>query len=198
MRSSKARGYQMRERARLVDGTRRRIVEATVRLHQTVGPAETTIAAIAAEAGVTRLTVYRHFPAEEGLYYACSQHWQAQQVPPDPAAWSKATQPEQRLRTGLADIYRYYRAGEAMLSMIYRDVELLPAPLRAGILSRDDAWCDVLVGGRRGRRLRAAVRHAVAFSTWQSLCVRQGLSDRDAVALMCDLAAIYHTVITRR
>lgn len=180
----------MRERAKLVDDTRRRIVEATVRLHQTVGPAETSIAAIAAEAGVTRLTVYRHFPAEEGMYYACSQHWQAQQVQPDPAAWAAADQLEQRLRTGFADIYRYYRAGEAMLSMIYRDIGLLPEPLRARILGRDDAWCDVLVAGRRGRRLRAAVNHAVAFSTWQSLCVRQRLSDQDAVALMCDLASV--------
>ncbi len=180
----------MRERAKLVDDTRRRIVEATVRLHQRLGPAETTIAAIAAEAGVTRLTVYRHFPEDEALFYACSEHWRAQQVAPDPAVWARESELAQRVTTGLADVYRFYRAGEAMLTMIYRDIELLPAPLRKGILARDDAWCDALVGARPSRRLRQAVGHAIAFSTWQSLCVRQGLADSEAVALMRDLAVV--------
>lgn len=180
----------MRERAKAIDDTRKRIVEATVRLHQTVGPAETTIAAIAAEAGVTRLTVYRHFPEDESLFYACSDHWRAQQVSPNPSAWAEVDELGQRLRVGFADIYRFYRAGAAMLAMIYRDLELLPVPLRQGILGRDDAWCDVLVSGRRGRRLRAAVGHAVAFSTWQSLCVRRGMPDDDAVVLMRDLALV--------
>ena len=178
----------MRERAKSVDATRQRIVDATVRLHQTVGPAETTIAAVAAEAGVTRLTVYRHFPDDETLFYACSEHWRAQQVPPDPTAWAEAGELSQRVRLGLSDIYRFYRAGQPMLAMVYRDLELLPAPLRQGILARDDAWCDVLMAGRRGRRLRAAVGLGVAFTTWQSLCVRQGVSDPDAVGLMCDFA----------
>jgi AcrR family transcriptional regulator len=180
----------MRERAKSVDDTRQRIVEATVRLHQSVGPAETTIAAIAAEAGVTRLTVYRHFPEDESLYYACSAHWQSRQTPPDPKTWAAVGELEPRLRLGFADIYRFYRAGQSMLAMIYRDLDLLPAPLRQGILARDDAWCDVLVNGSRSRRLRAAVGHAVGFATWQSLCLGQGLSDQDAVALMCDLALV--------
>lgn len=180
----------MRERAKLVDDTRRRVVEATVRLHETVGPANTTIAAIAAEAGVTRLTVYRHFPDDDGLFYACSEHWQAQQVAPDPEAWARVAELERRLRLGLADVYRFYRAGEPMLTMIYRDMELLPEPLRQGILARDDTWCDVLVGGRRGKRLRAAVGHALEFSTWQSLCVRQAMPDDEAVALMCEFAQV--------
>ena len=54
----------MRKRAEQVDQTHQRIVEAAVHLHGTVGPAATTIAGIAEQAGVTRLTVYRHFPDE--------------------------------------------------------------------------------------------------------------------------------------
>jgi AcrR family transcriptional regulator len=180
----------MRERARLVEDTRRRVVEATVRLHETVGPANTTIAGIAAAAGVTRLTVYRHFPDDAGLFHACSEHWRAQQEVPDPSAWTRVADLERRLRLGLADVYRFYRGGRQMLAMIYRDLELLPEPLRQGISTRDDAWCDVLVGARRNKRLRAAVGHAVAFSTWQSLCVRQGMSDDEAVSLMCDFALV--------
>ncbi|HEX7106190.1 MAG TPA: helix-turn-helix domain-containing protein [Acidothermaceae bacterium] len=180
----------MRERARQVDDTRNRIVAATVRLHETVGPAATTVAGIAAEAGVTRLTVYRHFPEEESLFYACSQHWRARQAPPDPNVWAETGELSARLRVGFADVYRFYRAGQSMLTMIYRDLELLPAPLRQSILAREDAWCDALVAGSRSRRLRAAVGHGLAFSTWQSLCVRQALSDREAVGLMCDFVLV--------
>ena len=57
-----ARPYRMRRRAETTDDTRRRIVEATVALHGTVGPAATTVLGIAERAGVTRATVYRHFP----------------------------------------------------------------------------------------------------------------------------------------
>ena len=77
----------MRRRAEQVDRTRQRIVEATVELHGSVGPAATTIAAIAEAAGVTRLTVYRHFPDEDALFAARSAHWLARQQLPDPAAW---------------------------------------------------------------------------------------------------------------
>ena len=46
------RTYRMRKRAEQTHATRQRIIEATVRLHTTVGPAHTSISAIAEEAGV--------------------------------------------------------------------------------------------------------------------------------------------------
>jgi hypothetical protein len=51
---------------------------------------------------------------------------------------------------------------------------------------------DVLMAGRglRGsaaRRTEAAIRHALAFATWQSLSNEERLADDDAVALMCQL-----------
>ena len=46
-------------------------------LHEEVGPARTTIAAIAERAGVTRPTVYARFPDELTLFTACSAHWRA-------------------------------------------------------------------------------------------------------------------------
>jgi hypothetical protein len=42
-----------------------------------------------------------------------------------------------------------------------------------------------LRGGRRARSTRAAVAHAAAFPTWRSLTREQGLTDDEAVALMC-------------
>jgi AcrR family transcriptional regulator len=59
--STQRRKYQLKARAERQQRTRQRIVEATVALHQEVGPARTTVAEIARRAGVQRLTVYNHF-----------------------------------------------------------------------------------------------------------------------------------------
>jgi AcrR family transcriptional regulator len=183
----------MRKRAEQVDQTRQRIVQAAVHLHGTVGPAATTIAGIAEQAGVTRLTVYRHFPDEEALYLACSSHWLSQQVPPDPDAWARIADPAQRLRTGLADLYRYYRQGAAMLTRVYRDKAALPQQLQQLLDRTDRHYRDVLLepfAGSRAqrRRIRAVLGHAVSFWTWRSLCSQHGLSDREAVEAMATLA----------
>ena len=44
--------YELRARAVRMDQTRQRIVEATMQLHQTIGPARTSISAVAEAAGV--------------------------------------------------------------------------------------------------------------------------------------------------
>src|SRR3954454_13274217 len=64
MEAAMPRKYDLGRRADAKADTRRRITEAAVDLHATVGPARTTISAIAERAGVQRLTVYRHFPEE--------------------------------------------------------------------------------------------------------------------------------------
>ena len=183
----------MRKRAENVDETRRRIVAAAVHLHGTIGPAATTMTGVAERAGVTRLTLYRHFPGEEELFQACSAHWYSQQVPPDPAGWARTAGARERLRTGLADVYRFYRDGEPMLALIHRDWHLLPAERREASAAAQRAWCDLLLepfhaSGARARRLRAAIAHALEFGTWQSLCRTHGLDDRAAVRLMVGLA----------
>ena len=124
--SQHARTYRMRRRAEQIDHTRRRIVEATVALHGSVGPAGTTFMGIAERAGVTRATVYRHFPDEVSLFTACSAHWFALQQPPNPAAWATVRDPLERVHAGLTDLYRFYRAGEPMLSRIHRDLDIVP------------------------------------------------------------------------
>lgn len=185
----------MRKRAENVDETRQRIIEATVRLHGTVGPARTSIAAIAAEAGVTRLTVYRHFTDEAALIQACNEHWLAQRVPPDPQAWSRIPDPGERLAVGLADLYRFYRGGQDMLALARRDWDHLPRPQREALAAVEAYQVQVLldpfpVPGDRQRRLRAVIAHAAGFPTWQSLCVVNGLSDQEAVDVMSALVRL--------
>jgi AcrR family transcriptional regulator len=192
-RSANPRNYRMRKRADDVAGTRQRIVEAAVRLHGTIGPAATTVSALAEEAGVTRLTVYRHFPDHSALFAACSKHWAASQAIPDPEAWSQVSDPTQRLRMGLSDIYRFYRDAELMLTNVRRDRAALPKELRDRTDATDARYRDVLLQpfalrGSRRRRLRAVLGHAVSFWTWHSLCLDQGLTDREAVQAMTALA----------
>jgi AcrR family transcriptional regulator len=180
----------MTKRAELMGDTRQRIVEAAVDLHGTVGPAGTTISGIAERAGVTRVTVYRHFPDEESLFAACSAHWFGQQRVPDPTSWAALDDPAERVRAGLADVYRFFRQGEPMLLRIRRDIDVVPESRRLAMKQASAHQRDVLLSGfgrSPERRLRAVLGHVLSFWTWHSLCVDNGLSDRAAVDLMTDL-----------
>src|SRR5215203_7546514 len=101
------RTYRKRRRAERELETRRRITEAAVELHGSVGPAHTTITAVAERAGVQRATLYRHFPDEGALFDACSSHWAAQNPLPDLTEWAAAADPEERLRVALSDLYAW-------------------------------------------------------------------------------------------
>lgn len=192
--SDEKRQYQMRKRAELEARTRLRITEGAMELHGSVGPSRTTISAVAERAGVRRSTVYRHFPDEAALFAACSGHWMQLNPPPDLGAWAAVADPSARLASGLGELYAYYTGNERMLANLHRDEELMPVigELFGAFHGFLDAARDVLVGGRRERgavrdRARAAIGHAVAFTTWRSLVRGQGLTDAQAVRLMREL-----------
>src|SRR6267378_2152865 len=116
------RKYELKQRAESLSETRARIVSATVELHDSVGPAQTTISAIAERAGVQRLTVYRHFPDERTLFEACSAHWAAQNPAPDPSTWAGIADPHERLGIALGEIYAFYRTTQGMVGNLLRDL----------------------------------------------------------------------------
>jgi AcrR family transcriptional regulator len=184
------RPYTKTRRAELEQQTRERITEAAVELHGSVGPARTTVSAIAQRADVQRATVYRHFPDEDSLFAACSAHWRAQNEPPDLAAWAAIPDPAARLAVALAELYAWYGRTERMLGLLIRDLPVVPAvQSQFRLPGYLDAAADVLLAGRpeRGaarRRARAALGHAVAFETWLSLVRQQGLTDAEAIRLM--------------
>src|SRR3954468_23183799 len=124
---ARKRKYELKARAERQAETRRRIVEATVQLHQEVGPAKTTISEVAERAGVQRLTVYNHFPDERSLLGACSAHWIEHNPPPDPTAWAAIDDPDERMRTALSELYGFYEATEDMTGNVQRDAEVMPA-----------------------------------------------------------------------
>ena len=121
------RPYTKTRRAELEQQTRERITEAAVELHGSLGPARTTISAIAQRADVQRATVYRHFPDEESLFAACSAHWRAQNEPPDLAAWAAIRDPAARLAVALAELYAWYARTQRMLELLIRDLPVVPA-----------------------------------------------------------------------
>ncbi len=185
-----SREYRKRKRAESEAETRERITEATMHLHEAVGPAKTTVSAIAEEAGVQRATVYRHFPEEADLINACGAHWSSLNPPPDPSAWVTIEDPDARLRTALAEIYDWFDRTETMMVRILRDRDLVPALDRS--MSPMDAYfeatANVLVRGRpRRKRVRAAIGHALEFETWRSLVRHQGLRRDDAIELVTRL-----------
>ena len=182
------RPYRMGKRAELVDRTRQRITEAAAHLHATVGPARTTISAIAEEAGVTRLTVYRHFADEEELYRACTNHWFTQHPPPDPGTWRRIGDLSERVEHGLDELYSWYRANADALYLFDRDADDTPATVQQSSRAAAAAAAEALIAGldRPGesrRLLRAVAGHVVRFTTWRSLAVEQGLDHEQVVGL---------------
>ena len=185
------RKYELKERARRQAETRQRIVEATVELHTSVGPARTTISAIAQRAGVERHTVYAHFPDEGTLFRACSAHWRGQHPRPDPRRWLELDVPEQRLRGVLSDVYAWFEDVESDLEVLLRDASVVAehAEAMAETAAVTSELADDLARGwPRRKTVRAAIGHALEFETWRSLVRRQGLSRKQAVDAMLQLA----------
>ncbi len=170
-----------------MDRTRERITHAAVELHGTIGPAATTMSGVAELAGVTRATLYRHFPNEEALFTACSTDWLAVNPPPDFGRWAAIADPARRLSAALGEIYAYYRSTERMRTNLLRDIAIVPAKFRPGIVAFPPTTVEVLEAGwpapSVARLRRAAIGHAVGFETWRSLA-REGLTDEEAVHLM--------------
>jgi AcrR family transcriptional regulator len=194
--SDKKRPYKMKRRAELEAQTRQRITESAVELHGTLGPARTSMKAVAEHAGVPRSTVYRHFADDEELFGACSAHWAAENPPPEVSPWAGIQDPDQRLEAALDELYVYYRRAGGMLDKLLRDEDQVSivAELFAPYHQLMEAITEILMRGRglRGKareRTRAAIAHALSFRTWQQLTEEGALSDDAAAELMRRLVA---------
>lgn len=185
------RTYTLGQRAASQEDTRRRIVEATVVLHEQLGPRATTISAVAEKAGVQRLTVYRHFSDETELFKACSSHWLTLNPFPDSAGWVESDGLD-RVYSALRHLYAYYGRTERMWSLSYRDEAEVPAlaqpmtqvrtylvGLRNDLVQHLGCQPDVL------DPVMTTIGHAVQFSTWQSMA-RCEISDDAMAELVCD------------
>jgi AcrR family transcriptional regulator len=186
---SPSRPYRKTRRAESEAETRTRIVEATVALHETVGPARTTVKAIAQRAGVQRATVYKHFPDLQTLFDACTAHYYERHPMPDPGRWASIDPPAERFSIALGELYAWYEETEQMLTVGIRDIDAIPPAAREAFVGYFDQVRDVLVAGRRERgrartKVSGAIGHATSFGTWRSLVREQSLTTTEAVSLM--------------
>jgi AcrR family transcriptional regulator len=194
--SDKKRPYKMKRRAELEAQTKQRITESAVALHGTLGPAHTSMKAVAEHAGVPRSTVYRHFADEEALFGACSAHWAMENPPPDVSRWPRIGDPNDRLAVALEELYGFYRRGGGMIDKCLRDEAAVPivGQLMGAYHQLVELITEILMRGRglRGKartRTRAAIAHAIAFPTWQQLTEEAALKDAEAADLMQRLVA---------
>jgi AcrR family transcriptional regulator len=183
------RTYRMARRLEHLEATRQRIAEAAFELHSTIGPAQTTISAVADRAGVQRHTVYHHFPDMTSLIQACTEHGMRATGIPAAASWRAIQEPSARLEHALSELYAYYRPNARLLGNVIRD---MPFMAQAGgseafvehMTELFSALAEGWPGEASVQRVRmAAIGHAMSFETWQSLTGR-GLTDSEAVELM--------------
>jgi AcrR family transcriptional regulator len=197
IQKTRSRKYELKARAESQERTRQRIAKAAAELHEQVGPAETTVAEIARRAGVSRLTVYKHFPDNAALYPACSAHYMAQHPLPDFEAALAPEDPVKRVRSLLDAVYgSWYPEYRPMLLNLYRDRGLDPA-LDEFMRANGDAalagLADALMAGFKvadgqASHLRPLIRLALDFWTWERL-TREGLDHDQTVELMTDAIA---------
>jgi AcrR family transcriptional regulator len=196
--------YELKKRAERHEETRLRIARATLELHEILGPALTTRSAIAERAGVTRPTVYSHFPDELSLGKACSSLELSDNPLPDPGPWQQIADPERRLRVALGELYAYFRRRERLWANILRDQEMAltnddpqaqeaDAEIMEPILLHWERMKQSLATGwgksyEPSRLLLSAIGLALDFQTWRAMARTQDLSDDQAIELMVGMA----------
>ena len=187
--------YELKRRAERQEETRRRITEAAIELHSTVGGTQATISEIAERAGVQRRTVYNHFPTEHALLTACMGHYWAFNPLLDPTPWEEIADPEARLRRALAEIYAFYGRHERLLANFAADAHVNPTVREVAepYYRHWERMRDILAAGWKasdGRRhlLGAALDLTLDFQTWSTLVGRRGgIGDEQAVELMVEM-----------
>jgi AcrR family transcriptional regulator len=180
------RTYTLKHRAEQQAETRRRIVDAAVDLHSSIGPARTTISMVAERAGVQRHTLYAHFPDERSLHLACSGLTFECDPLPEAEAWAGIEDQRERLRTGLVAVYGWYERNADLAACVLRDAEHHPltreiAEMRFG--PRQAAYQKVL-GAKLSTKQRAVLRLALSFFTWRTLVRESGLTRGAAASTM--------------
>lgn len=182
------RTYTLKRRAEAQAETRRRIVEAAVELHSTVGPASTTVSMIAEKAGVQRNTFYAHFPEDWDLVMACSGHVMESDPLPDPEPWAGLKTAGERLSVGLRAIYDWYARHAGLMACVTRDAERHEltrkiAEFRFGPpMAR---YGEVLGAGLKAKQ-RAMLALALSFHTWRTLTHEAGMKQKEAVKAMVE------------
>jgi AcrR family transcriptional regulator len=180
------RTYTLKRRAEQQAETRRRIVEAAVDLHGSVGPAATTFSMVAERAGVQRHTLYAHFPDERSLLMACSGLTAERDPLPDAAAWRSIEDRSERLRVGLGAVYDWYERNADLAACVLRDAQhhALVREISALRFGPYFAAYHEVLGHTLTAKQLALLHLALSFHTWRILVRESGLKQGAAVDAM--------------
>jgi AcrR family transcriptional regulator len=180
------RSYRQDARARKQEETRQRIVDAAIELHCSVGPARTTVAEIAARAGVQRHTYYAHFPIERDLFLACSATALERDPLPAVEQWKAFPPGHRRVSAGLAELYGWYQRNSGQAACVLRDAEhhALTREMVELRMKPTMERAAGLLGDGFDHRARALLHVAMEFGTWRVLSASH--EPRSAAALLAD------------
>ena len=183
------RTYTLKRRAEQQAETRRRIVEAAVELHGSVGPARDHLqhggGAGRRAAAHALCPLPRRASLLPGLLRAW--RWSATRCP-TPRRGGPSPTGASGCAAGLRAIYAWYERNAELLACVLRDAEHHRADARDRELRfgrRCAAWREVL-GATLSAKQRAMLRLALSFHTWRTLARDGGLTQDAAVAAMVE------------
>lgn len=173
------RKYDMGRREAAREETRRRIVEATAKLHGERGVFGTSWRDIAEEADVAVGTVYSHFPTLDELLPACGRLVMERARPPVPESAAEivadAHDAEERLLRVARELFRFYERGGPHLEVDAREREL------PGMREWEESQrADVLTFVRTALEGHADARQATLVSAFFDLPTYKALRTRGA------------------
>src|SRR5262245_20091202 len=187
------RKYDIGKRAAAAGATRRRIVEATMSLHDQQGVAATSWDQIAERAGVGVGTVYRHFPSLDELLPACGARAMPLLAAPPPSEAKRifaGLDGRPRISRLVDEIYGIYERGAVIVEALEREHDVHPVLEEAHGYSQssiDALTRESLRPLRLSADQRKTVRALLDVRTWRAFD-RSGLSHAKARAAATQLA----------
>lgn len=183
------RKYSMGRRSATVEETRRRIVDATVELHNEKGVSGTSMQDIADRSGVALATVYRHFPTLDALVPACgARNIELNPLPEDTVLTGLESGAE-RVAALVAALFAHYEHGHRAYEVGIAEAPTLPvmAELMAQISARVRDLVAAATKPFEPDRTHLSLAAGLCdFRVWRSL-TDAGLSTPDAAALTSGL-----------
>ena len=141
------RRYTLGKREESQADTRRRIIDATLRLYREVGIGGATVPVVARAADVAPATVRNHFPGPTDLAEAAADAILAELAMPDEAIFAGAAGPIERLELLLVEVAAFFERSTGWWQV--READRV----------RGDAWAAP--EARYDERIRALIRTAI-------------------------------------
>lgn len=187
------RRYRQRARATTQDATRDHIIAAATRLHAERGVSGTSWDDLAAAAGVSRATVYRHFRNLAELIPACSRDaFEAIDLPAlaeFEAGLADLHEPAARLARVIQESCACYERGAGWLRAARREADFIPELANVCRRIRDGAELLVeaaLAGMQVDGATRTALSVLVDYPFWEQL-IDAGVAPSDAPQVIARL-----------